>query len=142
MKDVIISLKGYSDHEQKLEFVTEGKYYKKGNQYFITYNESEMTGMDGTTTTLKVSDQVVSLIRFGAVNSNFVFQEGKVNTSRYITEFGEFSVEIKANRVFVEMNDFGGVIEMDYLLDLSDGNDTENKFYMTIKEAGNNEYNQ
>jgi len=56
-KNVIISVKGVQTSENNdknvLELVTEGKYYKKGNAYYVTYKESEVTGMEGTTTTLK-----------------------------------------------------------------------------------------
>ena len=55
-KDVLISLKGhqrYVDGEKDyIEFVTEGTFYTKKDKYFITYNESEITGLDGTTTTV------------------------------------------------------------------------------------------
>ena len=68
-KDVIINVKGTqidtSSDTNTLELITEGKYYQKGNNYYITYKESEVTGMLGTTTTLKVGDGVVTLMRFG-----------------------------------------------------------------------------
>ncbi|NLD45821.1 MAG: DUF1934 domain-containing protein, partial [Clostridiaceae bacterium] len=53
-KNVIISVKGIqtspNNDSNTLELVTEGKYYKKDNAYYVTYKESEVTGMDGTTT--------------------------------------------------------------------------------------------
>ena len=38
--------------DYKMELVTQGKYFKKGETYYVTYKESEVTGMEGTTTTL------------------------------------------------------------------------------------------
>ncbi len=140
MKNVLISLKGFNNEKQQLEFITEGKLFSKKNYYYVTYQESEMTGMEGTTTTIKIKDKEVSLIRHGSVTSNFIFQEGISNTSLYKTEFGEFTIAITAKKINVNMSETGGVIEMDYLLELLDGNNSNNKFYMTIKEVNNNEY--
>ncbi len=139
MKNVLISLKGFNNEKQQLEFITEGKLFSKENYYYVTYQESEMTGMEGTTTTVKIKEKEVSLIRHGSVTSNFIFQEGISNTSLYKTEFGEFTISITAKKINVNMSETGGIIEMDYLLDLLDGNNSNNKFYMTIKEV-NNEY--
>ena len=45
-KNVIISVRGTqaaANHEtSEMELVTEGKYYKKGNAYYVTYKESEV----------------------------------------------------------------------------------------------------
>ncbi len=140
MKNVIISLKGYNNEKEELEFITEGKLFSKGNYYYVTYQESAMTGMEGTTTTVKFKEKEVSLIRHGSVTSNFVFKEGIENTSLYKTEFGEFTVSITAKKIDVNMNEAGGIIEMDYLLNLLDGKGSSNKFYMTIKEVNKNEH--
>jgi len=142
MKDVLISLKGYSESEEEIEFVTEGEYHKKDGKYYITYKETKMTGMEGTTTTLQVKDNVVRLIRTGTVNSNFVFEEGIVNISKYETQYGIFTIEIKANSIITNIDDNGGIIEMEYSLNLMDGKNSHNKFYMTIKEVDKHEYNQ
>ena len=56
-KDVIISLVGTQENDgekDKIELITEGSMYKKGDSYYITYKESQLTGMEGTTTTVKV----------------------------------------------------------------------------------------
>jgi uncharacterized beta-barrel protein YwiB (DUF1934 family) len=140
-KDVIISVKGsqasnYIDSEG-LELITEGKYYKEGKSYFVTYNESEVTGMDGTTTTFKLDDGVVTLIRAGAVNSQFVFQQGKKHVSYYDTAYGAFTIGVIANEVSVNVDDNGGEIRVDYSLEIDNNKSGENDFHMFIREAGN-----
>jgi len=56
-KNVIISVKGVQTSENNdknvLELVTEGKYYKKGNAYYVTYKESEVTAWKGQPPPLK-----------------------------------------------------------------------------------------
>lgn len=139
-KNVIISIKGRQTPVEQdiseLEFVTEGKYYKKGDTYYVMYKESEVTGMDGTTTTLKVDRDMVTLMRFGSVNSQFIFKKGKKHVSYYDTEYGAFTVGILANEVNVNVDDNGGEIEVDYELEIDDNKSGNNDFCMLIREAG------
>ncbi|NLK87976.1 MAG: DUF1934 domain-containing protein [Clostridiaceae bacterium] len=138
-KNVIISVKGTQSSndqvENILELVTEGKYYKKDKAYFVTYDESEVTGMSGTTTTLKVLDGIVTLIRVGSVNSQFVFQQGQKHVSYYDTEFGAFTVGVTANEVDVRIDDSGGEIKIGYHLEIDNNETGENDFCMSIREA-------
>jgi uncharacterized beta-barrel protein YwiB (DUF1934 family) len=139
-KNVIISVKGtqsFNDQvENILELVTEGKYYKRDRAYFVTYDESEVTGMSGTTTTLQVLDGIVTLIRVGSVNSQFVFQQGQKHVSYYDTEFGAFTVGVTANEVDVRIDDSGGEIRIGYQLEIDNNETGENDFCMSIREAG------
>lgn len=139
-KYVIISVKGTQTSANQdpniLELVTEGKYYKKGNTYFITYKESEVTGMEGTTTTVKISEGVVTLMRFGAVNSQFIFEQGQKHLSYYDTSFGTFTVGVYTNEVDVKVDDEGGEIKVDYRLEIDNNKSGENDFHMFIREVG------
>lgn len=139
-KNVIINVKGIQtdldNDSNTLELITEGKYYQKGNNYYITYKESEVTGMVGTTTTLKVCDGVVSLMRFGKVNSQFVFQKGQKHISSYETEYGNFTIGVYANNVDININDAGGEIRVGYQIEIDSQSTGRNDFYMLIREAG------
>lgn len=141
-KDVIISVKGIqtSPNDTKpneIELVTEGKYYKKGNSYYVTYKESKVTGMDGTTTTVKVCDDgLVTLTRFGKVNTQFMFKEGKKYQSYYDTVYGTFIIDILTKSVDIDVDDKGGNIRVDYNIEIDDNKTGETDFYMQIREVG------
>ena len=139
-KNVIINVKGIQTDLEKdenaLELITEGKYYQKGNNYYITYKESEVTGMVGTTTTLKVGDGVVTLMRFGKVNSQFVFQKGQKHVSSYETEYGIFTIGVYANNVDINIDDKGGEIRVGYRVEIDNHSAGRNDFYMQIREVG------
>ena len=142
-KDVIISVKGIqmspSDKEANhIELVTEGKYYKKGKNYYVTYKESKVTGMEGTTTTVKLcQDGLVILTRFGRVNTHFIFEKGQRHTSYYDTVYGTFVVNIMTNEVNINVDDRGGNVRVDYNIEVDDNKTGETDFYMQIREAGN-----
>ncbi|AUG56318.1 MAG TPA: DUF1934 domain-containing protein [Ruminiclostridium sp.] len=140
-KNVIISVRGIQTTGNRvintLELVTEGKYYKKGNTYYVTYKESKVTGMEGTTTTLKIGeDGVVTLMRFGSVNTQFIFEQGQKHVSYYDTKYGTFTVGVTTNVVLVDVDDEGGEVRVDYELDIDDNKSGQNDFHMFIREVG------
>ena len=139
-KNVILTVKGTqaiaNNDLNEMELVTEGKYYKKGDAYYITYKESEVTGMLGTTTTLKVAEGKVTLMRFGSVNTQFIFEQGQKHLSYYDTTYGAFTIGILANEVNINVDDSGGEIRVDYLLEIDNNKSGENDFHMFIREAG------
>lgn len=139
-KDVIISVTGNrnspEDGEDRLELVTEGKYYKEGDTYYVTYDESEVTGMKGTTTTLKVTDGTVTLVRSGTVNSHLVFEKGQKHVSYYDTVYGAFTVGVTASNVYIDIDDNGGSILVDYSVEIDNNNTGRSDFCMWIREAG------
>ena len=51
MKDIMLKIIGKQvtseSEEEQLEFVTEGKYYVKGDSVYLLYDESEFSGMEG-----------------------------------------------------------------------------------------------
>ena len=139
-KDVIISIKSSQrsdDDVNDIEFMTEGKYYKKGNDYYIMYEETEMTGVEGTKTTIKFTDDSVTLTRFDSISSHMVFEEEKKHVSVYTTEYGSFAVGVLTNHLDVSLNDNGGNVEVNYSVEISDKPTSVNNLTMNVREAGN-----
>lgn len=135
-KRVILFLKGMSDSnpDAPMEFITEGRYTRDGDTYLVTYEESAMTGMEGTTTTMKVSADTVTMIRAGTVNTHFVFRQGEKNVSRYTTEFGVFTLSILARELTVKLDDNGGELDIRYDLESFQKEASKNHFYLKIRE--------
>lgn len=93
--------------------------------------------MEGTTTTLKIGeDGVVTLMRFGSVNTQFIFEQGQKHMSYYDTKYGTFTVGITTNIVRVDIDDKGGEVRVDYQLDIDDNKSGQNDFHMFIREVG------
>ena len=139
-KNVIISVNGRqsfgSDEMNSIELITEGKYYKKDEAYYIIYKESEITGMEGTTTTLKIVDGKVTLMRFGMTNSQFIFERGQKHVSYYDTYYGAFTVGIYTHDVWINVDENGGEVRVDYMVEIDSHPTGANDFHMFIREAG------
>ena len=81
MRDAIISITGIqrdsSDQQEAVELVTAGKYGFANGESRFTYEESGLTGLEGTRTTFTISPMGVVLKREGNLNSQMVFREGE-----------------------------------------------------------------
>ena len=117
-KEVVISIKGIQKYEGALpdvvELVTEGRLAREGDSYTLSYQESELTGLEGTLTTIQVDGGQVTLLRVGEFNSQLVFQEGRRHLSVYNTPYGAMSVGVHTRHLLAELSDQGGDIEVDY----------------------------
>ncbi|MGE5629617.1 MAG: DUF1934 domain-containing protein [Caulobacteraceae bacterium] len=115
-----------------MEFYTEGKYYEKEGNRYITYKESEISGMEGTTSTLRISGATVTLIRLGNVNSKLVFEKGRETRTSYQTGYGNIDLTIASEKVDIEIcNNELSSIYLKYILKLNSQDSFINE--MTIR---------
>ena len=115
---VLLSIRGeqYFDgiDPDETELMTEGTMALTEDGIVLSYEESERTGMAGTTPTFAVKGPRVTLTRSGAVNSQMVFEEGRQHTSLYETPFGELSVDIQTSELKHNLSERGGLMEIKY----------------------------
>ena len=115
---VLLSIRGeqYFDDidTDATELMTEGTMVLTEDGMVLSYQESQLTGMEGTTTTFEVKGPRVTLIRSGTVNSQMVFEEGRQHTSLYETPFGELTVDIQTSTLKHNLTQRGGVMEIKY----------------------------
>ena len=93
---------------------TEGTMEYRNGGWDITYEESELTGLAGVTTTFRVEPEKVTLIRTGKLSSTMVFQEGYNHDSLYRMEFGTLMISVRATRVYFDIVPDGGTIDLVY----------------------------
>ena len=115
------------------ELMTEGSMVLTGDGMVLTYEESQLTGMEGTTTTFEVKGPRVILTRSGTVNSQMVFEEGRQHTSLYETPFGELSVDIQTSVLKHNLTERGGVMEIKYSIAVEHTVTGRNCFKIRVK---------
>ena len=96
------------------ELMTEGTMTLTENGMVLAYEETALTGMEGTTTSFQLQGPQVILTRSGTVNSQMVFEEGRQHTSLYETPFGELSVDIQTSVLKHNLTERGGLMEIKY----------------------------
>lgn len=135
---VLISVRGeqYFDgvDPDATELVTEGLLQETEEGLLLSYEESALTGMEGTTTTFCVRGSQVLLTRSGAVNSQMIFEEGRQHTSLYETPFGDMSVDIGISRLRQELTPAGGEMEIHYSIAVQNTVTGRNCFRISVRE--------
>ena len=139
-KDVVISIKGMQQYEDAdpdtIELVTAGRLQKEGESYTLSYQESEVTGLEGTLTTIQVEGEQVTLMRMGEFNAQMVFQEGRRHLSMYNTPYGAMAIGVNTRRLLADLNDQGGDIEIDYAIEIDHALAGQNLFRIQVREKG------
>ena len=121
-QNVVLSILGrqtYLGQEpDQIELVTEGILEDLGNTWLLSYEESDLTGMSGVTTTFVVEADKITLKRTGKLTSQMVFQEGMTHESLYRMEFGALLISVCAKRVMADICHDGGMIDLVYSIEL------------------------
>ena len=134
---VLISVRGeqYFDgvDPDATELVTEGLLQETEEGLLLSYEESALTGMEGTTTTFEITGPQVTLRRAGTVNSQMVFEEGRQHTSLYETPYGELSVDIQTSALRHNLSDRGGLLEIRYSIAVEHTVTGRNSFKIRVK---------
>lgn len=137
-KPVMIEIVGaqvYEQEDDSIEFVTQGEMQKQGDNYLITYQESEVTGMQGCTTTLSVEGNTrVSMERSGALNSSLIFERGKKHLSLYQTGVEEFMIGVCTDTFEIDLNEAGGTIHIAYSIEVNNALASQNQITIIVKE--------
>jgi uncharacterized beta-barrel protein YwiB (DUF1934 family) len=122
MKKVILSIRGRQEYQDQdpdiIELVTEGTMDFRDGGWDISYQESDLTGMEGVTTTFRVEPGKVTLIRTGRLKSTMIFQQGVAYDTLYQMEFGALMMRIKASQVLFDIVEDGGFIDIVYDIEI------------------------
>ena len=102
------------ENEDKIEIVSPGEYIKLEDGYKVIYVETELSGMDGTTTTITIRDKEVILEREGTIETKMYFDEDNPNVSLYSTPYGIIEITISTDSLFVDANENGAKVEIEY----------------------------
>lgn len=119
---VILEIQGrqsYQDQDPEIiTLTTEGTMTLRDGGWDITYQESDLTGLEGVTTTFRVTPEQVILTRTGGLHSQMVFQSGVPHDSLYQMPFGALMITTCATSVFYDITPDGGVIQLSYTIDI------------------------
>jgi len=136
---VILSIQGtqtYEDQEPEvISLVTEGSMEFWDGGWDISYEESELTGMAGVTTTFRIEQDKVTLTRTGALQSEMVFQKNVVHDSLYRMPFGALLLSVKATYLFFDIVPDGGVIDLSYQISIENTQCGTIDYHLDIRAA-------
>ncbi len=132
--NVLICVRGtqqYSGQEPDVvELTTTGCLYREGEKLILCYEESELTGLEGTVTRFEIEPERVVLSREGSLNSRMEFQVGLVNRSLYDAGTGGLLLTICTIKLENHMEDSGGFLRVRYTVELEDTGRGEVEYYV------------
>ena len=79
---------------RKSPWETPGIYGEKDGMKYVSYEETKLAGMEGTTTTLEIHKDHVRLIRDGSFLQEQVYRIGEKNHSLYETPMGTMDIYV------------------------------------------------
>lgn len=139
MKDITLKMTGkqcFTDSEEDLlEFITEGKLFEKDGATYIVYDETEVSGMEGCKTTLKITDTALRMKRIGEVGfgTELYFEKGRRFSSIYHTPYGPMGIEILTKEVDTQLDENKkGKVDIEYDVSMEGVNESKNRLTIDI----------
>ncbi|MBE6535710.1 MAG: DUF1934 domain-containing protein [Ruminococcaceae bacterium] len=121
---------------EKMQIKTVGTYSECDGRAEISYDETELTGMEGAKTSVHFdlnSPDVLTMLRTGSVTTALVFEKGKRHHCVYNTPYMTFEVCVHTLDVKNELLQKGN-ISIDYIVEIRGARAERNKFSMKIMD--------
>ncbi len=138
-KDVVITIvsrQNYAGCEpDQIDLITTGRLYKRNGKFYISYEESELTGMEGSRTTLKVEPKQITMTRTGTHPSQMMFTEHERQVGLYMTEVGEVAISTHTTQLSSTIDENGGAIAIDYTVEIDASLAGAHRFEMSVRPS-------
>ena len=90
--------------------------------------------MEGTRTSVIVMPDQVVVDRDGLITSRMIFKEREKSSFLYNTPYGTATMNISTRRISHSLDEHGGNVEIDYVVDMEHAVVTRNQFRLNITE--------
>ena len=108
------------ESEGPIEMFSEGELYITDERVIIAYDESELTGMEGSHTQVRFErnqEGLVTMMRSGNVSTILVFEKGKRHICTYQTPYMPFEICVFTKDVKNTLLE-NGIVELDYIVEI------------------------
>jgi uncharacterized beta-barrel protein YwiB (DUF1934 family) len=118
-----------------ISLVTQGRFYRRKGIWYISYDETEVTGMTGTRTTVRVAPEAVTVIRTGRYPSTMEFEVGKRHRTIYRTDWGDLEFGVVTRSVSKDLTEQGGELKVSYGLEVEHARVSDNDLHISIQSC-------
>ena len=116
------------------EMTVLGRYHDDGIRVAISYDEGELSGMEGSRTTVsyqKNEPGVITMLRTGSVKTALLFEKGRCHECVYQTPIAHFDVRVQTDEVNNSLEGVG-VLYLDYTVELKGAQPQRTKMTLTL----------
>ncbi|SHK64565.1 Uncharacterized beta-barrel protein YwiB, DUF1934 family [Clostridium cavendishii DSM 21758] len=134
-KKAIISISScqMKSKDNIIEVITPGVFLVGDNNFEAFYEETEVSGMDGTNTKLFIKEDVVILEREGTTSTKMEFKKDNSSVALYNTPYGMLELQIITKELNIDINENGGEISINYDLIVGDQNQMDTDLKIKIQ---------
>lgn len=137
MKDVTVRIKSeqseYGEKPTKVEQISDGRLFKSGDAWNLTYKDVQEGSMSNSFTTIRMHENgMVSMDRIGENKMIMEFVEGKKHIARMDSPNGFMDIGILTNKVKIKINENGGRLNLSYIVFLNDEYPVQTKMTMLV----------
>ncbi|WP_244833706.1 DUF1934 domain-containing protein [Clostridium sp. BJN0001] len=108
----------HGDEDDSIEVISDGYFINKHSLAMAEYDESKVSGMEGTHTSILIKKDSFKIIRSGNIETEMEFKKKERTACLYKTANGIINIEIDTIDLTVNVDDCGGVIRCLYLLSI------------------------
>ncbi len=125
-----------ADESEKTELITTADFKYENSRFYLTYDESILSECDETVeTTLELGADYVILTRRGIVTSEMIFIKDRHTLTQYNTPYGEIHINIFTSQLYVDIDESGGNVSIDYVIDYENKYIIKNELKIHISEV-------
>ncbi len=108
--------KSSGEEPLEIDFITEGKHYQRNGYDYIKYEETELSGLAGHRTILRIGRDCVVMRRYGEMPIALHFCVGQREDANYHTPYGAIKIEYLTDEIDYQLDDNSGEIVVKYTL--------------------------
>ena len=134
-KNVLILIRGtqttLGEEPESIELTTAGVMEREGESVVLSYQESPLTGLAGTTTSFRIEQGKIT----GTVESVMEFVEGQVGESLYRIEEGALLLRVLAKKMEADLREDSGVVHLCYAIEIENTPMGTIDYHITVTPA-------
>lgn len=131
----VISIKNNQTAEnlnECTEVISEGRFYKSGDKFYIFYSEEESENVSANTVMITAEEKQVTMSRKGEYASKMIYKEGTSDYFTYHTPYGDIQMHLKTEVVENRLTENGGTLRLCYKLGIN-GDEMDNDLTITVR---------
>lgn len=129
--DVTVTVRGEQEYEgmghDHTDLTVDGVLADAPEGWTLFYDEQE------TRTEFAIGAQCVVLRRSGELNSEMVFEVGKIHTTVYEMPFGTLPMEVRTDSIRQKLSERGGLLEIRYRITVGEQVRSKNSVKVQVK---------
>jgi uncharacterized beta-barrel protein YwiB (DUF1934 family) len=122
---------------QSMEMYSDARLRLTDDMFSLSYEESELTGMEGTSSQLsfmRSQPELVTMLRSGSVSTALVFEPNKRHFCTYKTPFMPFEVCVHTLKIDNKLLAEAATLDLDYIVEIRGAQAERCRLHLEIKE--------